>query len=337
MHVVVTTIQRPTPAMVSLAAGLAERQGRLIIVGDSKGPDVFDLPAVDFLPLHRQQSMAFHLARALPTRHYARKNLGYLFAIAAGAELLVETDDDNEPIEGFFAPRQLKVAGRLVEGAGWCNAYRYFSDENIWPRGFPLELLRAEANCRLGGEGECDCLIQQGLADANPDVDAVYRMTQPLPMNFRQAAPLLLGTNCWCPFNSQNTTFFRDAFPLLYLPSYCSFRMTDIWRSFVAQRCLWAMGGRVGFMAATVKQDRNTHDLLADFSDEVSGYLHNRRIGELLLGTTLGRASTPAAVCDNLQACYTALVGAGLLDGRELQLLKCWRHDILTLLAASGR
>jgi hypothetical protein len=30
--------------------------------------------------------------------------------------------------------------------------------------------------------------------------------------------------------------------PLLYLPSHCCFRMTDIWRSFIAQRCLWELG-----------------------------------------------------------------------------------------------
>ncbi len=332
MYVVVTTIQRPTPAMLTLADGLAERQGRLIIVGDSKGPDAFEAPAVEFLPLHRQQVMDFQLARSLPTRHYARKNLGYLFAIAAGAELMVETDDDNEPVTGFFEPRQLAVQGRLVTGAGWCNAYSYFSDENIWPRGFPLELLRVAPGCHLAGTGVRDCLIQQGLADDNPDVDAVYRMTQPLPVTFRPEPPLLLGSGCWCPFNSQNTTFFREAFPLLYLPSYCSFRMTDIWRSFVAQRCLWAMGGCVAFTKATVRQERNEHDLRKDFADEVPGYLHNRNIGCVLENVSLTAGRTPAAVCDNLRKCYAVLVQAGLMEPRELNLVDAWSMDIQAVL-----
>jgi len=29
---------------------------------------------------------------------------------------------------------------------------------------------------------------------------------------------------------------------LMYLPIKASFRMTDIYRSFVAQRCLWELG-----------------------------------------------------------------------------------------------
>src|SRR5438270_335676 len=78
---------------------------------------------------------------------------------------------------------------------------------------------------------EIYCPIQQGLADENPDVDAIYRLAFPLPLTFRTDRRIALGGSAWCPFNSQNTTWTREAFPLLYLPSYCSFRMTDIWRS----------------------------------------------------------------------------------------------------------
>lgn len=81
-----------------------------------------------------------------------------------------------------------------------------------------------------------ECPIQQGLADNNPDVDAIYRLILPFPTIFRKGRKVALGNNSWSPFNSQNTTWWKKAFPLLYLPSYCSFRMTDIWRSFVAQR-----------------------------------------------------------------------------------------------------
>ena len=37
---------------------------------------------------------------------------------------------------------------------------------------------------------------------------------------------------------------------LMYLPSTCTFRMTDIWRSLIAQRCLWELGQGVVFHAA---------------------------------------------------------------------------------------
>src|SRR6185436_15069807 len=124
--------------------------------------------------------------------------------------------------------------------------------------------------------------IQQGLADENPDVDAVYRMTSSLPLSFNKRNPIVLDKNAWCPFNSQNTTWFKEAFPLLYLPSYCSFRMTDIWRSFVAQRIAWSCNWSILFHNATVRQERNEHSLIRDFEDEIPGYLNNARICKML-------------------------------------------------------
>ena len=48
--------------------------------------------------------------------------------------------------------------------------------------------------------------------------------------------------------------------------------MTDIWRSFVAQRILQENDWAVLFHAPTVSQERNEHDLMRDFADEVPGY-----------------------------------------------------------------
>ena len=36
----------------------------------------------------------------------------------------------------------------------------------------------------------------------------------------------------YSPFNSQNTIWFKEIFPLLYLPVSCSMRATDIIRGF---------------------------------------------------------------------------------------------------------
>ena len=37
----------------------------------------------------------------------------------------------------------------------------------------------------------------------------------------------MLGSGTISPFNSQNTLFTRAVFPLLYLPTYVTFRFTD--------------------------------------------------------------------------------------------------------------
>jgi hypothetical protein len=173
---------------------------------------------------------------------------------------------------------------------------------------------------------DVDCPVQQGLADIDPDVDAIYRLVLPLPQRFRTDRALALAANTWCPFNSQNTAWWRDAAPLLYLPAYCSFRMTDIWRSFIAQRIAWENGWHLLFHGPTMEQERNVHDLMKDFRDEVPGYLNNHTIGDLLGALALQPGT--AHLAGNLRACYRCLVDAGILDERELPLLDAWLTDL---------
>ena len=46
----------------------------------------------------------------------------------------------------------------------------------------------------------------------------------------------------------------------------------------MAQRISWANGWSVLFHDATVWQERNQHNLLKDFEDEIPGYLNNYKI-----------------------------------------------------------
>ena len=160
---------------------------------------------------------------------------------------------------------------------------------------------------------------------AIPDVDAIYRMTIVANTKFHPNT-IVLEPGTYCPFNSQNTIFWREAFPLLYLPAYVSFRMTDIWRSFVAEACLYAMGKAIAFRDATVFQERNQHSLIKDFRDEVPGYLNNVRIVEILSGLSL--AGDPKDTPSNVLKCYEALVGADIVPSKELPLLQAWLQEL---------
>jgi hypothetical protein len=331
---IITSISPPNAALKNYAEQSARHGCRFILIGDSKSPRDFALEQCDFWSLARQQTMNFALARSMPERHYARKNLGYLEAMASGIEIIIETDDDNFARDGFWEPRTPVKSAVPLDGAGWINVYGYFSPEKIWPRGFPLEYLQHPLTPLTAGEQELFCPIQQGLADVNPDVDAIYRLTSPLPRSFAQEASIALGPGSWCPFNSQNTTWFRQAFPLLYLPAYCSFRMTDIWRSFVAQRICWANGWHVHFHQPTVWQERNEHNLLQDFSDEIPGYLHNAAICSALAALDLVPGEEHLAA--NLVTCYEQLIAMGLVGEKELGLLAAWNEDTARLLAAGG-
>ncbi len=324
---VVTSIAAPNAALKLLAEGARANNWAFYIVGDAASPPDFSLSGARFLNVPDQLATGLATAAACPLRHYARKNVGYLLAMRDGASVIVESDDDNLPMPVFWRERSFTLPARVVAGGGWTNAYAYFSDAPIWPRGFPLEFVRRPApDFDDLPEAQVYCPIQQGLADGDPDVDAVYRLTAPPPGPFHKSRRIAISRGSWCPFNSQNTTWTRDAFPLLYLPAYCSFRMTDIWRSFVAQRIAFANGWSILFDEASMRQERNEHDLMRDFQDEIPGYLHNRRICEALAAVAVqpGVAAIPA----NLRLCYQALAAAGFLDQRELPLLEAWISDL---------
>jgi hypothetical protein len=251
-----------------------------------------------------------------------------------GAPFILETDDDNLPRPEFWNKRTALLQVAHARGSGWVNVYRYFTEALIWPRGLPLDLLQEKTTSleRLPFE-EAYCPIQQGLADENPDVDAIYRLLLPLPQSFRKDRRIALGRGSWCPFNSQNTAWWPEAYPLMYLPAYCSFRMTDIWRSFVAQRIAWENDWSILFHEPNVWQERNDHDLMRDFADEVPGYLNNRAMTEELARLPLqpGIAQLGA----NLLECYEMLIQRGWIGKDEIKLLHAWLDD-LTLVASTG-
>ena len=325
---VVTTIQSPTDAVRQLIARLRPLDARLVIVGDKKGPAAYDVEGVQFLSLQGQLELGFDLAHSLPTGHYARKNIGYLVAIQDGATCIYETDDDNAPLESWTM-RQETVHVRAVPQDGWVNVFRWFSSETIWPRGFPLDEVRE--SLRFAPEFSEELIrvsapIQQGLANNSPDVDAIWRLILDEPFEFESGPSLCLRPAAWCPFNSQSTWWFPVAYPLMYLPSYCSFRMTDIWRSFIAQRCLWEMGLGIVFHGAEVRQERNEHDLMRDFQDEVPGYVRNKEMAATLESLELSRGSD--VVGANLLSCYRKLITEGFFPEKEFELVNAWLIDI---------
>jgi len=313
------------PILNQLAKEALDHDVSFIMVGDTKSPQTFYIDGCDYYSTGRQQTLPFELVKDLPFRHYARKNLGYLIAMSSGAEIIIETDDDNRPLAGFWDDRFRQTKAQALSKKGWVNIYRFFTDLTIWPRGFALEHLQ-EKLPEIGVLSLVDCPIQQGLADENPDVDAIYRLVLPLPVFFNKGQVIALGNESICPFNSQNTTWFTDAFPLLYLPSYCSFRMTDIWRSFVAQRIAWSCGWSVLFHESTVQQERNDHNLMNDFRDEICGYDQNQQICERLKALTLklGVENIP----ENMLVCYQQLIDLGVVGMAEMDLLQCWLKDV---------
>jgi len=173
--IVLTTINHPTKAVLEFAEIATKRGWGFVVVGDTKTPVDWKVDGVEYLSIEKQHELYGEYSLESPVRHYARKNFGYLYAIAHGATIIIESDDDNRPYENFGLAMEKSVKGLLVGNAKWVNLYKHFSDELIWPRGLPLDNIHEKGSV-LSADINFDCHIQQYLADLDPDVDAIFRL-----------------------------------------------------------------------------------------------------------------------------------------------------------------
>lgn len=325
--IVITSIFAPTEAVAKFAA-LPDYQ--LVVAGDKKSPAEWSAPNVTYLDVAAQEAAGFAMSRKLPFNHYGRKMIGYLHAIQAGAEVIIDTDDDNIPYDGWAFPATEGTFATSPAGKGFVNIYKSFTSHHIWPRGYPLDLILNTGHNLKEDELTQEAAkigIWQGLADSDPDVDAIYRLIDNTEIFFDKRAPIVLAEGTLCPFNSQNTAVRRELFALLYLPAYVTFRFTDILRGLVAQPILWAHGYRLGFTEATVIQVRNPHDYVKDFESEIPCYLHPNRV---IAAVT--RAISPTnTVAENLRRAYAELALENIVSTQEIELLDLWLADIAAL------
>jgi hypothetical protein len=298
--VVITSINPPTDAVRAFAAW---PDWQTIVVGDRKSPPTFVADNVIYLSVEEQLRLFPEFAAGLPENTYVRKMLGYLYAFRHGATAIFESDDDNIPYADAAAVVAQDLAGSRATGAvlasdtGWTNIYQAFGAADCWPRGYPLERLRdaapapAAETAVAAGEGAPWAVLQY-LADEDPDVDAIYRMTRGTPVFFARNRQYRLAQNTYSPFNSQATLWLPEAFPLMFLPLGVTDRVTDILRGYIALACLWQGGRTLGFASPVVYQIRNAHNLLRDFVQEAGLYQNADSWSRDLLNV---RGATPAA------------------------------------------
>ena len=227
---VVTTIHVPNPSI----NGVADlRNWCLVIVGDTITPDgaYSDLAKKDhvfYLSASYQKEFLTEsrslFIEMMPFKSFARKNIGYLFAINYGARVIFDFDDDNVlmPLEDgktipppFFrfgndglgglnrtvllkfinSEEQVGATKEETEVRGPPLAFNPYifmgaSHNDSWPRGFPIDKLQNNFvkglldTTEVGDLSYSSIGVIQSLCNGDPDNDAVFRMTRPDSTNF---------------------------------------------------------------------------------------------------------------------------------------------------------
>ena len=281
----------------------------------------------------------------LPWNMFGRKNIGYLYAIQHGARVIWDFDDDNMLkfwMEGAAPPgapyidaaipdyTQEKMEVREPRDHQWptYNPYPVLGAPTLpsWPRGLPLDDIKEEkcSNATVAATtvDPKNIAVLQSLADYEPDVDAIFRFTQPVPLWFKrnqETKPLLVPTRVLTPYNAQATLHFQPSFFGLYLPLSVSGRVTDIWRSFFAQRLFWDAGLQIGFVARPlVVQDRNVHSNVADFEAEIDIYLKCKELIKFL-GSWQGSGQS---MVERTEELWIALYERMYIDLSDVELIQ---------------
>ena len=277
--VIITTINKPTETILK---HINNTEYDVIIVGDNKTPDDYKNLNCIYLDIPSQQKLFPELSALLPYNHYSRKNLGYLYAIKKGYNIIYETDDDNIPYDNFDNILQYNNIQMITEQNNtWINIFKHFTNNaHIWPRGFPLSLLKNEPNYLIQDTDKTPSIIN-GLVENDPDVDALFRIicNHQDSIQWDKNKCVLINNKNVCVFNTQNTFWLNpELFICLLIPCSVSFRYCDILRGLIVNIILKKTNNYMMYSSPNVVQNRNEHNLISDFKSEYEMYIHNETI-----------------------------------------------------------
>jgi len=311
-----------------------------VIVGDKKSPSYEEAKGCHYLSAADQEKLPYETLKLLPWNHFGRKNAGFLYAIHHGAKFIYDTDDDNV-LKSLHIPvigKGSKVQQVKIDVGHLYNPYPNFGPNSVmWPRGFPLDMINNKTT-------KSDCMIEmqpftleekvavvQSLADNDPDVDALYRLTSTLPVTFNNPCNhdiVVLPSHIAAPYNAQATLHTYQGFFGLLLPITVHGRVSDIWRGYFTLPLLWSRGLTLAFRNPWVTQYRNSHDYLKDFDSEKDLYSKATALVEFITEyKPRNLASLPTLMEDLAIEFYER----EYWEKEDVHLIQAWIADLLSL------
>ena len=352
---VVTTISGPTEA-VKVAAQLPG--WCIVVVADTKTPDNYvelanlsnnSASKMRFLAVNDQKKWAEEsgsmatFVRSIPYKHFARKNIGYLYAIKHGAKFIFDFDDDNilykdvmtgAPLDPIANKTHLENVQVPLLGKTAFNHHQLMkaSIQGSWARGFPVDQLQDKET--HGKEGFVrnaipmeNIAVMQYCANGDPDIDAVHRLVKPLPMNYAEdVPPLQVPTHAFAPYNAQASIHTYDALWATFLPYSVPGRVSDIWRGYFAEAIFRDLGLSVVFLAPKVRQDRNAHNYLADMQAELDLYFKAGKLIEFLSQEWNSAAHT---IPERMEELWIELYQRGYIELDDVQAIQLWLEALV--------
>eukprot|EP00339_Tiarina_fusa_P004934 CAMPEP_0117041156 /NCGR_PEP_ID=MMETSP0472-20121206/28771_1 /TAXON_ID=693140 ORGANISM="Tiarina fusus, Strain LIS" /NCGR_SAMPLE_ID=MMETSP0472 /ASSEMBLY_ACC=CAM_ASM_000603 /LENGTH=482 /DNA_ID=CAMNT_0004752113 /DNA_START=66 /DNA_END=1512 /DNA_ORIENTATION=- len=268
---VVTTIFAPSEALIDIAN---LQDWCMVVVGDTKTAKDWrsaepKLKDNEFFLSIEEQDEWLKLPgeigkffQRIPYKHFARKNIGFLYAILRGADMVYDFDDDNYLNKDKATGQLLPLVPTSANNENEVPNVRFIdiktksfnhhplmgaTIDGSWARGFPMELIQDSAtHGTVASSGNVLPMEKVGViqycADNNPDIDAIHRLTKPLPMNFAgeaESSSILVPANVYAPYNAQATLHTGPALFATLLPVSVPSRVTAFGVAFSQEKDLY--------------------------------------------------------------------------------------------------
>ena len=326
-----------------------------VIVADAQTPTDYleqaglsGNPYVHFLSVKDQkklEELSGHVGsfiKAIPYEPFARKNIGYLYAMQHSTNVIFDFDDNNLldlDAEGNVVsplPNTTKARMAMIGNKHVFNHHPLMeaSVPGSWARGFPLSQI--DDNSTHGFVAYDDepwksmhdpttniAVLQICANGDDPDIDAIHRWVKPRPMTFAKTTnqPLIVPTHhVFAPYNAQSTVHSAKAHWALLLPLTVPERVSDIWRGYFAQALFRTLDMHIAFSPPSVTQDRNQHSHLADAKAEFDLYMKTGKLVGFLGHWQCAGSSLPQC----MEQLWIDLYEREYIELNDVHLVQLW-------------
>jgi len=296
--------------------------------------------AAYFLSTEDQQKLPFQSVRFINGSPSSRKNVGYLFAIFQGAEMIFDLDEYSvvERKMDLIIPNTLKpkIARDNLRHA--FNPYKFFQEGSaIWPRGYPLEKMESsketsEKDLITGNIQNSMVAVIQLIPKNEPDEGAMFSLTkEKSEINLNDQEFIVSPLSEILPTNSKSTIYFQKVFWALWLPASVHTEVGDIWRAFVTQDIYQEFHFRTLFRGSHVSRKTPKGMALENWRYETPLYVQGNAVLDYLLKQRMATLSF-SSIFDRWNELYEfGVISPEKDDTRDLEALQAFFNDLETI------
>ena len=237
--------------------------------------------------------------------HASRKNIGYLYAIQRGANLIFDMSDDHalnldnrgkvvSPLPSLSTVRVPLLGNKIA-----FNHLPLMGVSGESAPGFPLSLSHDKAtHGMVAYETEnitlSNLAVLQICADGEQNLEAAKQVIDQDPNTFEGTnstnstnstnTPLIVPLHTFSPYNAHSTIHTQQAHWALLLPVTLPSELSHIWRSYMAQALYRHLDLHVAYVPSRVTQIYNTPKQQSDPKEESALNNQTENLLEFLQG-----------------------------------------------------